>query len=65
VIGAAAAKVGVAAGETVISLVRVITLPQIVAVHVSVTVPPQAVGIALKVEVAEPESRQLPVRPFV
>jgi hypothetical protein len=65
VIGAAAAKVGAVAGDTVISLVRVITLPQTVAVHVSVTVPPQAVGIALKVEVAEPESRQLPVRPFV
>ena len=56
---------GKAAGLTVIVLVTAVkALPQIsVAVHVSVIVPPQAEGVAEKVEGFEvPEIRQPPVR---
>ena len=59
--------VGNAAGLTVIVLeTEVIVLPQgSVAVHVSVTVPPQAPGVAEKVEGLEvPVIRQLPLAPL-
>jgi hypothetical protein len=67
---AGAVIVGSAAGLTVMVLVTgANALPQAsVAVHVSVTVPPQAPdGVwVLKVEVAEvPLIRQLPVKPLV
>lgn len=67
VISINAVIVGNAAGSTVISRdVEDNALPQAsVAVHVSVTVPPQAEGVVLKVEALdEPESRQPPLRPF-
>ena len=59
---------GIVAGLTVMVLVTgTSTLPQIsVAVHVSVMVPPQAAGVAEKVEGFEvPEMRQPPVKLFV
>jgi hypothetical protein len=65
---AGAVIVGSAAGLTVMVLVTgANTLPQAsVAVQVSVMVPPQAEGVAEKVEVAEvPLIRQLPVNPLV
>ena len=55
---------GVNAGLTWIILEVVITLPQTVAVQVSVTSPPQAPGIVLKVELTVPVSWQLPVKPL-
>ena len=61
-------NVGAAAGLTVIVLdTEAIVLPQgSVAVHVSVTVPPQANGVAEKVDGLEvPVIRQLPVPPLV
>ena len=67
VISINAVIVGNAAGSTVISRdVEDNALPQAsVAVHVSVTVPPQAEGVVLKVEALdEPESWQPPLRPF-
>ena len=42
----------------------VINVPQTVAVHVSVTFPPQAPGSVPKVEVTVPERLQLPVNPL-
>ena len=60
--------VGKAEGLTVMILVTgVIVLEHAsVAVHVSVTVPPQAPGVVLKVELFEvPEMRQPPLRPLV
>ena len=56
-----AAKVGAGAGDTVMTLEAVIVLPQAsVAVHVSVTVPPQGPGAVVCVDVAEPLIKQLP-----
>ena len=60
--------VGNAAGLTVIVLdTEAIALPQgSVAVHVSVTVPPQAEGVAEKVDGLEvPVIKQPPLNPFV
>ena len=58
-------NVGADAGVTVIVLDAVIVLPQAsVAVHVSVTVPPQGPGAAVCVDVAVPLIRQLPEPPF-
>ena len=65
---AGAVIVGNAAGFTVIVLeTEVMVLPQgSVAVHVSVTVPPQAPGVAEKVEGFEvPLIRQPPLKPLV
>ena len=65
---AGAVIVGIAAGLTVMILeTEVIVLPQgSVAVHVSVTVPPQADGVAEKVDVLEmPLIKQPPPNPFV
>jgi len=59
---------GNSAGFTVIILeTGLSTLPQAsVAIHVSVTLPPQAPGITVKVEALEvPESRQPPLNPLV
>ena len=60
--------VGSAAGLTVIILdTNAIVLPHgSVAVHVSVTVPPQPVGVALKVDVLDvPVIKHDPLNPFV
>lgn len=68
VILAGAAMVGNAAGLTVITLeTEVIVRPQLsVAVQVSVTVPPHALGSALKVERLEvPEIKQPPLKPLL
>jgi len=68
VMAAGAIIVGNAAGFTVIVLVTgARTLPQLsVAFHVSVTVPPQASGVAEKVDNAEfPLIRHPPEPPFV
>ena len=68
VIGFGAVIVGRAAGLTVITLdTEAIVLPQLSeAVHVSVTVPPHAPGIELKVDGFEvPLIKQLPLNPFV
>jgi hypothetical protein len=43
----------------------VIILPHTVVVHVSVTSPPQAPGMVLKVEVTVPVSWQFPVKPLL
>ena len=60
-------NVGAAAGVTVIILEAVIVLPHAsVAVHVSVTVPPQADGVAEKVDGLEvPLIKQPPLNPLV
>ena len=59
-------NVGAAAGVTVITLEAVMDLPQAsVAVHVSVTVPPQGPGAAVCVDVAEPLIRHDPLNPLV
>ncbi len=63
-----AVMLGKAAGNTVIWRETVASArPQAsVAVHVSVTVPPQALGVAVKVEEFEvPEIRQPPLKPLV
>lgn len=68
VMAAGAVIVGNAAGLTVMTLeTGANARPQAsVAVQVSVTVPPQAPGVAVKVEAAEvPASRQLPDKPLV
>ncbi len=68
VVLAGAVIVGRVAGSTVIVLeTEARGLPQIsVAVHVSVTVPPQAAGAAEKVDGLEvPEIRQGPANPLV
>jgi hypothetical protein len=68
VIFAGAVIVGKAAGLTVIVLeTGASTLPHAsVAVHVSVTVPPQGPGVALNVDVFEvPLIKQFPLNPFV
>ena len=58
-------NVGAAAGVTVIVLEAVIVLPHAsVAVHVSVTVPPQGPGAAVCVEVADPLIKQVPLDPL-
>ena len=59
--------VGNAAGVTVMVLEAVIVLPHAsVAVHVSVTVPPQADGVAEKVDGLEvPLIKQPPLNPLV
>ena len=64
---AGAVIVGAAAGLTVMVLDAVIVLPHAsVAVHVSVTVPPHAGGVAPNVDGLDvPESRQAPVNPLV
>ena len=63
---ATAAKVGAAAGVTVIVLDAVIVLPQAsVADQDSVTVPPHAGGAAVCVDVADPLIRQLPDPPLL
>jgi hypothetical protein len=67
VISAGAVMVGSAAGLTVMVLeTEAMVLPQgSVAVHVSVTVPPQAPGVAEKVEGLEvPVIRQDPLAPL-
>jgi hypothetical protein len=62
---AGAVIVGNAAGRTVIVLEVVIVIPvQGVAVQVSVTLPPQALGMVLKAEVTVPVSSQFPVNPL-
>ena len=60
-------NVGAGAGLTVITLEAVKDLPQAsVAVHVSVTVPPQAEGVAEKVDGLEmPVIKQPPLNPLV
>jgi len=68
VVFAGAVIVGKSAGLTIIVLeTEAKALPQeSVAVHVSVTVPPQALGVAVKVEILEvPEIKQPPVNPLV
>jgi hypothetical protein len=66
VISLADANVAAGAGLTWIVLDAVSTLPQAsVAVHDSVTSPPQALGIGPKVEIAEPLIPQLPVKPLL
>ena len=68
VIGPGAVIVGKAAGLTVITRdTDARGLPQIsVAVHVSVTVPPHALGLALNVDGFEvPLIKQPPLNPFV
>ena len=68
VIGAGAVIVGNAAGLTVIILdTEAIVLPQLsVAVHVCVTAPPHAFGVAVNVDrLDSPVIKQPPVRPFV
>jgi hypothetical protein len=58
-------KVGAGAGVTAIVLDAVVLLPHAsVAVHVSVTVPPQGPGAADCVDVAVPLIKQLPEPPF-
>ena len=61
---ATAANEGVAAGLTWMTLDAVIVVPQTVAVHVSVTSPPQAPGMVLRVEVAIPWILQSPCKPL-
>jgi hypothetical protein len=59
-------NVGAGAGVTVIVLDAVIVLPHAsVAVHVSVTVPPQGPGAAVCVDVADPLIKQVPLAPLV
>ena len=59
-------NVGAAAGVTVMVLEAVIVLPHAsVAVHVSVTVPPQGPGAAVCVDVAVPLIKQVPLAPLV
>ena len=59
-------NVGAAAAVTVITLEAVKDLPHAsVAVHVSVTVPPQGPGAAVCVEVAVPLIKQVPLAPLV
>jgi len=68
VIGAGAVMVGSAAGLTVIVLETAgITLPQAsVAVHVSVTVPPQALGVGENADRLDvPDIRHPPLNPLV
>ena len=61
-----AANVGADAGDTVMTLEAVIVLPQAsVAVHVSVTVPPQYPGGVVCVDVTEPLIKQLPEAPLL
>ena len=64
---AGAVIVGAAAGLTVIVLDAVIVLPQAsVAVHVSVTSPPQGPGVAENVDGLDvPVIKQAPVNPLV
>ena len=64
---AGAVIVGAAAGLTVIALDAVIVLPQAsVAVHVSVTSPPQGPGVAENVDGLDvPVIKQAPVNPLV
>ena len=57
-------NVGAVAGLTWMTLEVDITLPQTVAVHVSVTSPPQGPGMVPRVEVTDPVSRQFPVKPL-
>ena len=66
VMSAGAVIVGSAAGLTVIILdTLAIVLPHIsVAVHVSVTVPPQAFGVAVKVDQIRAESKKLILKIF-
>ena len=54
VMSATVANEGVAAGLTWITLDFVIKVPQTVAVHVSVTSPPHAPGMVLRVDVTIP-----------
>ena len=61
---ATVANTGVAAGLTWMILDFVIKVPHTVAVHVSVTLPPQLPGSVLNVEVTVPERLQLPVNPL-
>jgi hypothetical protein len=63
---AGAIIVGNAAGLTVMVLdTAVIVLPHAsVAFHVSVTVPPQAPGAAVCVDVADPLIKQVPLNPL-
>jgi hypothetical protein len=61
---ATVANTGVAAGLTWITLDFVIKVPQTVAVHVSVTSPPQAPGMVLRVDVAIPLILQSPINPL-
>jgi hypothetical protein len=68
VMAAGAVIVGNAAGDTVITLdTDAIVLPQgSVAVHVSVTVPPHAPGVAVNVDRLDvPEIRHPPVKPLL
>src|SRR4029453_3601299 len=59
-------NVGAGAGLTVMTLEAVNDLPHAsVAVHVSVTVPPQGPGAAVCVDVTDPLSRQVPPAPVV
>jgi hypothetical protein len=59
-------NVGAGAGVTVIILDAVIVLPHAsVAVHVSVTVPPQGPGAAVCVDVAVPLIKQVPLAPLL
>ena len=65
-IGGAAANTATGAGVTVIVLDALIVLPQAsVAVHVSVTVPPQGPGAAVCVDVADPLIKQVPLAPLL
>ena len=64
VMSASAVIVGNAAGFTCIILDLVIVFPQTIAVHVSVTSPPQAAGIALNVDVADPLIAHASVKPL-
>ena len=58
-------NVGAAAGVTVMVLEAVIVLPHAsVAVHVSVTIPPQGPGAAVCVDVALPLIKQDPLDPL-
>ena len=61
----AAANSGVVAGDTTMVLVLVMVCPHTVAVHDSVTLPPQAPGIVPSVDVADPLNKQSPERPLV
>ena len=58
-------NVGAAAGVTVMVLEAVIVLPHAsVAVHVSVTVPPQGPGATVCIDVALPLIKQVPLNPL-
>ena len=61
----AAANSAAGAGFTTIVLVLVMVCPHTVAVHDSVTLPPQAPGIVPSVDVADPLNKQSPERPLV